>query len=385
MPAQKRQKTKYPGVYFIEGKAVGTGKSERIYYITYRKNGRQIHEKAGRQFQDDMTPARAANLRTMKIEGKLPTNKERRYLERVQMEAIDNKWTFNKLWKEYKANKTSIKGIVTDENRFNKHIKPYFGEKEPKDLVPLDIDRIRLKLLKTKAPGTVKNVLEMIKRIINFGIKKRLCSGLGFTIEMPKVNNLRTEDLGSDQLKKLLEVIEKDTHPQAGPMMKMALFTGMRRGEMFKLKWEHIDFERGFIFIKDPKGGPDQKIPLNDAVRELLEKHPKAFSSYVFPGRGGHSRIDINKAVNAIKRKAGLPKDFRPLHGLRHVYASMLASSGQVDMYTLQKLLTHKSPQMTQRYAHLRDDTLKRASELAGELVNEAVRYKKSDKKDENS
>ena len=41
--------------------------------------------------------------------------------------------------------------------------------------------------------------------------------------------------------------------------------------------------------------------------------------------------------------------------GLRHVYASMLASSGQVDMYTLQKLLTHKSPAMTQRYAHLRD------------------------------
>ena len=52
-----------------------------------------------------------------------------------------------------------------------------------------------------------------------------------------------------------------------------------------------------------------------------------------------------------------------PLHGLRHVFASTLASSGKVDMYTLQKLLTHKSPIMTQRYAHLRDDALKRASE----------------------
>lgn len=51
----------------------------------------------------------------------------------------------------------------------------------------------------------------------------------------------------------------------------------------------------------------------------------------------------------------------------------MLASSGQVDMYTLQKLLTHKSPQMTQRYAHLRDDALKGAADLAGEIVSSVL------------
>ena len=62
------------------------------------------------------------------------------------------------------------------------------------------------------------------------------------------------------------------------------------------------------------------------------------------------------------------------MHGLRHTYASMLASSGKVDMYTLQKLLTHKSPVMTQRYAHLRDDTLKRASNLAGDIISKAVK-----------
>ena len=51
----------------------------------------------------------------------------------------------------------------------------------------------------------------------------------------------------------------------------------------------------------------------------------------------------------------------------------MLASSGQVDMYTMQKLLTHKSPLMTQRYAHLRDETLKQASYLMEELVEQAI------------
>jgi integrase len=51
----------------------------------------------------------------------------------------------------------------------------------------------------------------------------------------------------------------------------------------------------------------------------------------------------------------------------------MLASSGEVDMYTLQKLLTHKSPLMTQRYAHLRDEALKKASSLAGEIIGQAA------------
>lgn len=147
----------------------------------------------------------------------------------------------------------------------------------------------------------------------------------------------------------------------------------MRRGELFRLKWDDIDFERGFIHIRNPKGGVDQKIPLNEAAREVLANHPRTESPFVFPGRGGRQRTDINKQVNRIKNAAGLPKDFRPLHGLRHTYASMLASTGQVDLYTLQKLLTHKSPTMTQRYAHLRDEALRRAAELAGDLIGQAL------------
>ena len=82
-------------------------------------------------------------------------------------------------------------------------------------------------------------------------------------------------------------------------------------------------------------------------------------------------------AISEIKKKAELPSDFRPLHGLRHHFASMLASSGKVDMYVLQKLLTHKSPTMTQRYAHLRDESLRKASDLAGELASSASIRKK--------
>jgi integrase len=376
MPAKKRFKTNYPGVYYIESTIGQTSKPEKIYYITYRRDGKLIEEKAGRQHQDAMTPARAASLRTEKMEGKLKSNKERRAEEKAAEEANKSRWTIDKLWTEYKAQKPNLKGMVTDHNRYENHIKPILGDKEPKDLSPFDVDRLRIKLLKKKAPGTVKNVMELLRRIINFGIKKHLCGGLSFKIEMPRVNNLKTEDLSQEQLQKLIETIDKSKNVQAANIMRMVLFTGMRRGELFKLQWSDIDFERGFIRLKDPKGGPDQKIPLNDAAREVLQNHPKKKSPHVFPGRGGKQRTDIKKAVKKIKEDAGLPKDFRPLHGLRHVYASMLASSGQVDLYTLQKLLTHKSAQMTQRYAHLRDDALRRAADVAGELIQEAASVK---------
>jgi integrase len=186
------------------------------------------------------------------------------------------------------------------------------------------------------------------------------------------VDNTKTEDLTTEQLQALLKTIDKDKHPIAGLMMKMALFTGMRRGEMFKLKWEDIKFERGFIHIRDPKGGPDQKIPLNDPARELLESMERT-SEFAFPGLRGGQRVNIGKQVAKIRDDAGLPSDFRPLHGLRHVYASMLASSGKVDLYTIQRLLTHKTPQMTQRYAHLRDEALKRAANLAGDIIQATV------------
>ncbi|MGC9194013.1 MAG: site-specific integrase [Syntrophobacteraceae bacterium] len=165
---------------------------------------------------------------------------------------------------------------------------------------------------------------------------------------MPRLNNGKTEDLTPDQFNRLLQAIEADEHVQAGDMMKLALYTGMRRGEMFRLEWKDIDFERCFLCLRNPRGGVDQKIPLNGPARELLLSHPRLDSSeYVLPGRGGgRQRTDIRKQLNKIKQRAGLPKDFRALHGHRHVYASMLASSEEVEMYTLQKLLTHKSPQM---------------------------------------
>lgn len=369
MPAMKRHKTNYPGVYFVEGTDPGSGKPDRIFYIRYRQDGKLVEEKAGRRRQDRMTPLRASKLRAERMSGEL-TNRERRKAELEKLEDEAGRWTLDRLWAEYKRQRPDLKGIVTDENRFQNHISPIFGAKEPDEIVSLDVDRHRLALLKTHAPATVRNVLELMRRVVNFGVRKNLCEGLSFPLELPRANNEMVDDLTPEQLQSLLNAIEDCPNIQVANLMKMALYTGMRRGELFRLTWQDVDLKRGFITIRDPKGGQDQKIPINAPARKLLSEHPRMDGTdYVFPGRGGRQRVDCIKQVNQIKEAAGLPKSFRAMHGLRHVFASTLASSGKVDMYTLQKLLTHKSPQMTQRYAHLRDDALRSAAEVAGELL----------------
>ena len=368
----KRIKTDYPGVFFREAKRIGGKGIEKVFYAVYKKDGKVVEEKAGRQYADNMTPAKAAGYRADRIENKRSSRKEIRERIKAVKEADKNKWTINRIWNEYQSKNPHLKGWRTYNSQFSLHLKKTFGDKEPKDIIQLDVDRLRLKLLKKKSPQTAKHILSLLRRIINFGVRKQLCSGLGFEIQMPAVHNEKTEDLTPDEIGRLLKAIEQDDHLQAGSMMKMAMFTGLRRGEMFKLKWDDINFDRGFILLKDPKPGPDQKIPLNDATRELLDSHPKT-SKYVFPGRKGGRRKEISRFTRKLADDAELPEDFRPLHGLRHVYASMLASSGQVDMYTLQKLLTHKDPTMTQRYAHLRDDALQRAAEVAGGIISNAM------------
>ena len=227
-------------------------------------------------------------------------------------------------------------------------------------------------MLKKYSSQTTKHVLVLLGRIVNHGIKKNLCSGLSFKIEMPHVDNIKTEYLTNEQIQSLLNAMDADTNREAANFMRLILFTGMRKSEALRLKWTDVDFGRGFLTIRDPKGGKSQAIPMNAEARAVLNAIPSSDSPYVFPGRDGGQRTDFKKPIMRIKIRAGLPNDFRPLHGLRHVYASTLASSGKVDMYTLQRLLTHKSPLMTQRYAHLRDETLKRASDLAGNLIKHA-------------
>jgi len=357
----QRIKTSYPGVYYRKVRRLGKKGTERVYYVTFKKDGRMVEEKVGRQYVDDMTAAKAAARRGQRIEGRRPSLREVKQGEKIKG------WTFISLWDEYTAHRGSV--THADKSRFFTYIKPTVGNKEPRDLTSTDIKNLKQGLLKGKSDGTVYAVLALISRLASFGVKTLLCEGINFKIEKPRVNNEVTETLTTAQLKGLLKVLTEDGGDIAHAML-MALFTGMRKMEILKLKWADVDFDMGFIHIRDPKGGRDQRIPLNDQARALLNSRMRK-GEHVFTGPHGPYSKEVYAEANRLKKAAQLPEDFRPFHGLRHVFASLLASSGKVDLYVLQKLLTHKNPVQTQRYAHLRDEALKNGSNVMSDIMGE--------------
>ena len=324
-----------------------------------------------------MTPARAAHIRSDRIRGLDAPNTAKRKAEEAARKADASRPTLDRLWDMYQESMPNRKRWDTDRSRYSLYLKEPFGRKTPSELVTLDLERLRLKLTKEgRPPATVKSVLELLRRLVRFGAKRGLypmpdISRLHFNL--PKVDNVRTENMTPEQMRAYLKALDEEPDKTAAAFLRMALTTGMRKGALMGLRWDDIDFEFGFITLRGDiaKKGQTERIPLSAATRAILQLIPRTGSEYVFPGKDGGPRREFKKVAQRVKEKAGLPEDFRPLHGLRHTYASWMASSGEVDLYTLQRLLTHNSPQMTQRYAHLADAALQRAASVADGLFTQ--------------
>lgn len=369
MAASKRYPTGKPGVFFRLAKRVGGNGEERIYYVVYKNNGKLVEVKAGRQYVDGMTPSRAALLRSDLIEKRMKPRQEVRK-EAATLPTIKNLYT------AYAGHRSFSSKAVA----FNKYLMSYldaFLDLTPDQISTAALDKLRCQLLSAgKSPQTVKHILGMLKRVLNYAIKHELCPmPLNLHFNMPKVNNTKIENLTSEQIKKLLDVLDKETDQIQANLMRLALFTGVRRSALLALTWSDIDFECAFILLRaeHAKSQKTETIPMNEQARGVLEALRKIVDGeYVFPGRdAGKHRTEIKRFTTRVKKEAGLPKDFRPMHGLRHTFASLLASSGQVGLYELQKLLTHSSPQMTQRYAHLTDAAMRRATNVADAIFGE--------------
>ena len=110
------------------------------------KDGKVFEEKVGRQYADDMTPARAARIRGERIEGKRQSRKE------IREAAAEIKWTVDRLWQEYIGPKPKSTGFKTDRYRYQKFLQSPFGGKEPKAIAQIDTHRLRITLAKTLSP-----------------------------------------------------------------------------------------------------------------------------------------------------------------------------------------------------------------------------------------
>jgi integrase len=157
---------------------------------------------------------------------------------------------------------------------------------------------------------------------------------------------------------------KRQTRPQWGaeeftdhlaPLVLIAMNTGMRRGELFGLKWADVDLQQHVLTLRaaTTKGQRVRRIPMNSEVLSVLEQwrkqNPKA-EGLVFPGDEGARMTNINKSWASLTTTAKLG-DLR-FHDLRHHFASRLVMAG-ADLYVVKELLGHQDFAMTQRYAHL--------------------------------
>lgn len=143
------------------------------------------------------------------------------------------------------------------------------------------------------------------------------------------------------------------------PMVLLSLNTGMRQGELFSLAWESVDLRHKTITVlaSHSKGNTTRVIPLNTEALLVLEAiKPTPAAGLVFKSPITGERFNnVKKAWAELTKAAKLP-DLR-WHDIRHDFASQLVMRG-VPLFTVQKLLGHANPRMTQRYAKLAPDTL---------------------------
>ncbi len=354
---------------------------DRYFVLRYSVDGVKKQEALGWASRG-WTLAKArdelAKLRAAARIGEGPvTLKEKRALARSIREAAQaaeqQKIAISGLWERYRAAHARGASITHDQCNY-KHFAELHGLTTDM-LRTAHLDALREKLFNQgKAPQTVKHVLGLLRRIIRWSVSRGLCqppdpSRLHF--EMPRVDNQKTECLTPEQAKRLFQVLDASPDRNLAALLRLALATGLRRKALFGLQWDDLDFRQSVLVLRGEhaKKGRTPYLPMPPAVRAILEHIERTDAPYVFPGKNGGKRGEARVFCRRVRELCGLPKDFRMLHGLRHTYASWLASSGQVDLFSLQRLLTHESPQMTLRYAHLADSALRRAASVIDDCL----------------
>jgi integrase len=213
-------------------------------------------------------------------------------------------------------------------------------------------------------------------------------------VERPGAPDLSAEFLTPDQLEHLIEKIREDAEtnaPQVGDgevlwiidVIKFAVYTALRRGELCNLRWGAVDLDSGFLTVKntedfETKTGSEERIPIIPSARKILEEKRSDRRSddpaeYVFKGvQGGQLNADyLTKRFRHYRRLAGLPEDIS-FHSLRDTCACLLLMQG-TSIYTVKEMLRHSRIEVTMGYARLVPDRFKSQieegmEEVAGQL-----------------
>ena len=253
---------------------------------------------------------------------------------------------------------------------------PDFGRKRLIDITPWVVERWRKarKEAGIKAATTNREINSLkaaLSKAAQWGVidKSPITSvKLDRIDKHPKTRHLSPEE------RQRLDAVLATKAGHIAPIVRLAVNTGLRRGEIFNLHWRDIDLDRKLLTVGGggAKSGQTLIVPLNAEAYEVLTNWQRQGSGEgrVFPGRGGGRLNKVDKAWHTVLKEAKIT-GFR-FHDLRHTYASDLVHEG-ADLYVVCALLGQSSIHMTQRYAHLRNGKLQAAVNLLDDKGTKAA------------
>jgi integrase len=219
------------------------------------------------------------------------------------------------------------------------------------------------------AAGSANRLLIMMRFIFNLAlrwevprIKANPCAG----VPLMAVDNKKERYLSQDEARRLYDAVCKSENTMLKFIVPMLILTGARKREVLDAQWTDFDLERRIWRIPTTKAGKARHVPLSDGVMHLLSTMPRGFPWAFANPDTSKPYVSIYCAWHTARTKAGLA-DVR-MHDLRHSFASLLINSGRT-LYEVQHILGHTQVKTTQRYAHLKQETLLAASNTASSAV----------------
>lgn len=272
-----------------------------------------------------------------------------------------------------KLNKKSWKDDVS---RFKNHIEPILGNKQLNNITAAMLNDLMLEIKgENRSNATVNRSRALLSSMFNAAFERELIDQSPMSRVKKLIERNQIERyLDDEELKRFMPVL---ANPMAYGIdnqiivciVEMLLLTGARKGEVINLKWDDLDESNHIWRLNENKSGKPRIIQLNSEAQQIIRRMSRKYP-YVFANpKTGLPFNDIRKTFQKILDAAQIT-NFR-IHDLRHNFASMAVNNG-CDIYVVQHLLGHASPTTTQRYAHLRQDTLRNASEMLAERINSA-------------
>ncbi|GHU42255.1 hypothetical protein FACS1894190_11370 [Spirochaetia bacterium] len=155
----------------------------------------------------------------------------------------------------------------------------------------------------------------------------------------------------------ILAMIKSLKNPKHRVLLTLAYSSGLRVGELVKLRKENIDFIRKTIYLHDAKGRKDRYTILSETAEKAIKGYCQMYSieeGWLFPSWTDDKHLTIRtaqKVFDAALEKTGIKKE-ASIHSLRHSFATHLLETG-TDISFIKDLLGHNSIRTTERYAHI--------------------------------